>query len=144
MTSSVPPGWYPDPVKPDETAKRWWNGTRWTTRVLSASDDPNAPEQPMSAWPERRTNLGLRIVSHVLELATIVLVIYDNSLGLTIVGSVVTIATLVIEIVVVLDNRRAGTLRPVAVVLHLLVGAGATIFFAYVWVHAIIFAIAHQ
>lgn len=47
MTVSMPPGWYPDQVRPDSL--RYWDGQEWTSKTALREPEPPAPLDEPSA-----------------------------------------------------------------------------------------------
>jgi hypothetical protein len=60
---NVPPGWYPDPDRPQ--SQRYWNGTNWTDQIAPLPE-PSATRQmkatPIITWPKAAVFIGVAAI----------------------------------------------------------------------------------
>ncbi|MFJ6948619.1 DUF2510 domain-containing protein, partial [Streptomyces wuyuanensis] len=58
MSTTTPPGWYPDPGTP--THERWWDGRAWTghTRPAGGPQAPATAPMPLAGSPGQGGGIG--------------------------------------------------------------------------------------
>lgn len=67
-SSSVPPGWYPDPTAPGTGATRWWDGLSWSQEDVrpASAQAPVAPTQPpLANQAEDESNQTLALLATI-------------------------------------------------------------------------------
>jgi Protein of unknown function (DUF2510) len=153
MPPSIPPGWYADPGSPGSSGQRWWSGVGWTEH-LAVTEAPAAPSVAVSSPdatsatgeliedPARdflRNNRALLNASHVFELATGILIVFNHLiLALYLLSLPIAVTALILEIIILRRHRRLGDVTIMVSILHVFIGSVGILYFMFIFIDATI------